>query len=104
MCGFIYFKKNVKNIKHATKIFKKKKFEFKIYINKLSYKNLFILYVMSEKYFNFNELSFKTQINILQTFIKLSKKDETFKDIYIKLLNEYTNIDNNIFIDDITSG
>jgi len=59
---------------------------------------------MSDIYRNFNELPINTQINILQTIIKLSKQDETFINIYQKLLNECAIIDNNIFINDITSS
>jgi hypothetical protein len=58
---------------------------------------------MCDIYCNFNELPFKTQMNILRTVIKLSEQDKTFIAIYQKLLNECTITDNDIFIDDITS-
>ena len=70
----------------------------------LSYKNLYNIIIMSDDiYCNFNELPIKTQMNILKTVIKLSKEDETFKEIYQKLLNESSITDNYIFTDDITS-
>jgi len=59
---------------------------------------------MSDIYYNFNELSIKTQVDILKTLIKLSKQDESFEEIYQKLLNDSALTNNNILTDDITSG
>ena len=71
---------------------------------RISYKKLYDIIIMSDDiYCNFNELPIKTQMNILKTVIKLSKEDETFKEIYQKLLNESSIINNYIFTDDITS-
>ena len=63
---------------------------------------MYDIIIMSDIFCNFNELPFNKQINILQTLLKLSKQDETFIDIYQKLLNECAITDNNIFIDDMT--
>ena len=59
---------------------------------------------MSDIYYNFNELSIKTQVDILKTLIKLSKQDESFEEIYQKLLNVSSVSNNYIFTDDITSS
>jgi len=59
---------------------------------------------MCDIYCNFNELPIKTQINILKAVVKLSKHDETFIDIYQKLLNDSALTNNNILTDDITSS
>jgi len=59
---------------------------------------------MCDIYCNFNELSIKTQVDILKTVIKLSKEDKTFEEIYQKLLNVSALTNNNILTDDITSS
>lgn len=59
---------------------------------------------MSEKYYNFDELSDEVQNNILCSIKVLAIESTFFKKLYFKILNDNAIINNNIFTNDISNS